>query len=115
MFAFVRQFLPPMWVCFLLLLVILEIIADLFAKQFGITGRMIFGALALLGFILANTAWLISLRSGAQLSTGSIIFSALSSVGAVLIGLLLYHEKINTYQIIGIVLGIIAIIFLTIA
>src|ERR1700742_4100860 len=83
--------LPP-WLWFMLLLVIFELIADIFAKQFGITGKIIFGVLAILGFILANLAWLFSLRNGAELSKGSILFSALSALGAVLLGIFVYHE-----------------------
>lgn len=104
----------PVWLWFVLLLVAFELIADILAKQFGITGKIIFGVLSILGYVLANLAWLLSLRNGAELSKGSIIFSALSGVGAILIGLLVYHEKVNTYQLIGVILGIAAIIFLSI-
>jgi len=104
----------PLWFWFLLLLVVFELIADIFAKQFGLTGRIIFGIFSILAYVLANLAWLLSLRSGAELSKGSIIFSALSGAGAVLIGLLVYHEKVNMYQLIGVLLGITAIVFLSI-
>ncbi len=104
----------PTWLWFILLLVAFELVADILAKQFGITGKILFGVLSILGYVLANLAWLLSLRSGAELSKGSIIFSALSGVGAVLLGLLVYHEKVNTYQVIGVILGIAAIIFLSI-
>ena len=104
----------PSWLWFILLLVAFELIADIFAKQFGLSGKVVFGVLAILGFILANLAWLFSLRSGAELGKGSILFSALSGIGAVLLGLLVYHEKINRYQLIGLILGIAAIIFLSI-
>lgn len=103
----------PRWLWFVLILVAFELLADVCAKQFGITGKVLFGGLALLGFVLANLAWLLSLRSGAELSKGSILFSALSGVGAVVIGLLVYHEKVNGYQLIGLILGIVAIIFLS--
>jgi multidrug transporter EmrE-like cation transporter len=108
-----RLALPP-WLWFLLLLVAFELIADILAKQFGLTGKIIFGVLSILGYVLANIAWLLSLRSGAELSKGSIIFSALSGVGAVLIGLLVYHERVNMFQLLGVILGIAAIIFLSI-
>ncbi|HLX56173.1 MAG TPA: hypothetical protein VKR83_04040 [Ktedonobacteraceae bacterium] len=63
--------------------------------------------------MFANIAWLISLRSGGTLSKGSVIFSALSGVIAVFIGLFVYHEKASPYQLIGMALGIAAIVFLT--
>lgn len=108
-----KRLLLPVWFWFVLILVAFELIADVFAKQFGLTGKFIFGVLAILGYILANLAWLFSLRNGAALSKGSIIFSAFSGVGAVLLGLLVYHEKINAYQSIGVILGIAAIILLS--
>ena len=111
---FPRWLLLPTWLFFLLLLVAFELIADVLAKQFGVTGKLIFGVLAILGYVLANIAWLISLRNGAELSKGSVIFSALSGIGAILIGLLMYHEKANPYQLIGLALGVAAIVFLSI-
>ena len=105
--------LPPKWLYFLLLLVGFELIADILAKQFAVSGKYVFAALSIGGFIAANTAWLISLRTGAELSRGAILFSVLSAIGAVLIGLFLYHEKVSPYQVIGLALGIAAIAFLS--
>jgi multidrug transporter EmrE-like cation transporter len=106
--------LPPRWLYFLLLLVVFELIADILAKQFALNGKLIFAVLSILGFIAANTAWLISLRTGAELSKGAVLFSVLSAVGAVLIGLLVYKEKAGPYQLIGLALGIAAIAFLSV-
>lgn len=107
--------LLPLWVWLLLVLVALELLADICAKQFGLSGRVLFGGLALLGYILANLAWLFSLRAGAQLSKGSILFATLSGVGALLLGLLVYHERVSTIQVIGMLLGIGAIALLSLA
>ncbi len=106
--------LPPRWLYFLLLLVVFELIADILAKQFALNGKLIFAVLSILGFIVANTAWLISLRTGAELSKGAVLFSVLSAVGAVLIGLLVYKEKAGLYQLVGLALGIAAIAFLSV-
>jgi multidrug transporter EmrE-like cation transporter len=38
----------------------------------------------------------------------------LSGIGAVLIGVFVYHEKTTTYQVIGLILGIAAIAFLSV-
>ena len=106
--------LPPKWLYFLLLLVAFELVADILAKQFAVSGKYVFAVLAIVGFIAANTAWLISLRIGAELSRGAILFSVLSGIGAVLIGLFIYHEKVSPYQAIGPALGIAAIAFLSV-
>ncbi len=105
--------MPPKWLFFLLLLVAFELIADILAKTFAINGKFFFAVLSIVGFILANIAWLISLRTGAELSKGAVLFSVLSGIGAVLIGLFVYHEKASPYQLIGLALGIAAIAFLS--
>jgi multidrug transporter EmrE-like cation transporter len=43
-----------------------------------------------------------------------VLFSVLTGIGAVLIGLLVYKEKANRYQLIGLILGIAAIAFLSV-
>ncbi len=106
--------LPPKWLYFLLLLVAFELIADILAKQFALNGQFVFAVLSILGFIAANTAWLISLRTGAELGKGAVLFAVLSAIGAVLIGLLVYKEKASSYQLIGLALGIAAIAFLSV-
>ena len=104
---------PPKWLYFLLLLVAFELLADILAKQFSLNGRILFALLALLGFLAANTAWLISLRTGAELGKGAVLFSVLSGIGAVMIGVLVYHEKTTPWQVLGLALGIAAIAFLS--
>ena len=105
--------LAPKWLYYLLLLVAFELIADILAKQFALSGQLVFAVLSILGFIAANTAWLISLRAGAELGKGAVLFAVLSAIGAVLIGLFVYQEKTNPYQLIGLTLGIAAIAFLS--
>lgn len=106
--------LPPKWLYYLLVLVVFELVADILAKQFAISGKYVFALLSIIGFIAANTAWLVSLRTGAELSKGAVLFSVLSGIGAVLIGVFVYHEKTTTYQVIGLLLGIAAIAFLSV-
>ncbi len=106
--------LPPKWLYFLLLLVAFELLADILAKQFSLNGRYIFAILSLIGFLAANTAWLISLRTGAELGKGAVLFSVLSGIGAVLIGVLVYHEKTTPWQVVGLILGIAAIACLSV-
>ncbi len=106
--------LPPKWLYYLLVLVVFELVADILAKQFAVSGKYVFAILSIIGFIAANTAWLISLRTGAELSKGAVLFSVLSGIGAVLIGVFVYHEKTTTYQVIGLLLGIAAIAFLSV-
>ncbi len=112
--VFLRRFLPPTWLTFVLILVVFELIADVLAKQFALNGKLVFAMLSILGYVAANTAWIMSLRSGGELGKGAVIFAALSGIAAVVIGLLVYREKASPYQLIGMVLGITAIVFLSI-
>ena len=104
----------PKWLFFLFVLVLFELVADILAKQFAITGKYSFALLSITGFIAANVAWLISLRTGAELGKGAVLFSVLSAIGAVLVATLFYHEKVTLPQIVGLVLGIVAIAFLSV-
>jgi multidrug transporter EmrE-like cation transporter len=104
----------PKWLYFLIVLVLFELVADILAKQFAMSGRYSFAILSTVGFIAANIAWLISLRVGAELGKGAVLFSALSAIGAVMVATFLYHEKVTSYRVIGLILGIAAIIFLSI-
>jgi multidrug transporter EmrE-like cation transporter len=103
----------PIWVYFLVLVVLFELLADGLAKHYAMSGKLIFAALAMFGFIATNIAWLTSLRTGAQLGKGAVLFSVLTGIGAVLIGRIVYKEKGNRYQLIGLILGIAAIAFLS--
>jgi len=111
---FPRRFLPPTWVTFILILVLFEVVADVLAKQFALNGKLVIAVLSIIGYVAANIAWLISLRSGGELGKGAMIFAALSGIAAVVIGLLVYREKVGSYQLIGMMLGIVAIVFLSV-
>jgi multidrug transporter EmrE-like cation transporter len=92
---------------------VFELIADVLAKQYALKGKLVFAVLSILGYIAANIAWIISLRNGGELGKGAILFGALSGIIAVIIGVLVYREKVSTYQFIGMILGIAAIVFLS--
>ena len=102
------------WIYALLVLVVCELIADVLAKQFALTGMLALGVGAILGYMAANAAWLISLRAGAELGKGAVLFAVLSSIGAVAIGLFVYHESVGPYAIVGLILGVASILLLSI-
>lgn len=100
------------WLVPLLLLVIVEACADIIAKYFSITNKLWIGITALCVYALANVFWLISLKNGAELATGAVIFSVISQILAILIGVLIYHEQLSLTQGIGIILGIVSLVLL---
>ena len=97
---------------FLTLLILFETVADIFAKKYGIKPHWSLAAGAISFYIICNTFWLCSLRNGMLLSIGTSVFAVCTAVLGIAIGLA-YGETIITRQCIGIILGIIAIMFIT--
>lgn len=100
------------WLIPLIILIIFEALADVLAKTWSLKNVWWYGASALLAYVLANTFWLFALRQGAELGRGAVIFSVASAILAVIIGVVGYREHINYIQLIGMVLGIIALVFI---
>ncbi len=100
------------WFFPLLLLIAFEACADIVAKYYAVSNKIYIAAAALCLYIVGNVFWLISLKNGAELSTGAIIFSLLSEILAISIGILLYHEQLSKLQLAGIVLGFISLVLL---
>jgi multidrug transporter EmrE-like cation transporter len=101
-----------MWVFFLGLLIAFEAIADIIAKEYQLKAGVVRFVGAILAYIIANIFWLVALRNGAGLTKGAIFFSVGSALLAIVIGLVLYKESVNTREIIGIAFGLIAIVLL---
>jgi multidrug transporter EmrE-like cation transporter len=102
------------WVVPISLLIFFEAIADILAKSWQIHRGYTLAAFSLVGYLIANTFWLFALKNGSGLGRGGIIFSVASAALAIIIGFLLYQETISTKQIIGLIFGLVSIIFLTI-
>lgn len=100
------------WLIPLVILVLLEATADIVSKTWQIKGGWYFAAIALLTYLVANAFWLLALKNGAHLSKGAVLFSVMSAVLAVIIGVIFYKENLNTVQTVGLVLGIISIAFI---
>jgi len=100
------------WILPLGLLIFFELLADIFAKQFSLNGKLSLAIGALAGYLICNSFWLIALRNGVGLSRGAMIFSLASAIGAVLLGVILFEEKLTDLQMIGAFLGSISLILL---
>ncbi|MEK7209130.1 MAG: EamA family transporter [Patescibacteria group bacterium] len=101
------------WIIPLAVLVLFELIADVLAKEWSLRNYpLILATAALLGYLIANTSWLIALRYGSGLARGAIVFSVASAILATGVGLLVYKEQLSFIQIIGAMLGIVALILI---
>ena len=100
------------WIFPLTLLIAFELVADIFSKEYSLKGGWLLWAGAITGYIIANIFWLSAIKNGSGLARGAIIFSVGSAVVATGIGLLVYNEKVNTLQVIGMLLGIVSLVLI---
>ena len=100
------------WIIPLALLIIFDSLADIFAKEYSIKGHWYFWVAGIVGYIIANAFWLSAIKNGSQLGRGAIIFSVVSAILALIIGVYFYHESTNKIQIIGMILGIVSVILI---
>ena len=97
-----------------LVFIVFEQTANVLGKQFAVSGKYRFAVLSLLSFIVCELPWILSLRLGLELSKGAVLFAVVPGISAVLIGTFVYREKVSSYQLIGLVLGIAAIALLSV-
>jgi len=86
---------------------VFELIADVFGKIYALQGKVLYGWLALAGYMAANTSWVGSLRKGFLLSIGGVYFGIITGTACVVIGLL-YKEPVTRVQMLGLFLGIVS-------
>ncbi|OGN06330.1 MAG: hypothetical protein A3B86_04430 [Candidatus Yanofskybacteria bacterium RIFCSPHIGHO2_02_FULL_38_22b] len=100
------------WLIFIGLLIVFEIIADVFSKEWSLSGRILFWTLALSGYIVANIFWLKAIRLGSGLGRGAVLFSVGSALAAMIIGVVFYKESIGKIELVGMTLGVVSIILI---
>ncbi len=100
------------WILPLSLLIIFEVIADIFAKKWSLHGNTIRWVGAICSYIAANTFWLFALKNGSGLGRGAILFSVASAILAAAIGFLFYEEQISKVQLFGVIFGIISLVLI---
>ncbi|MGV8087149.1 MAG: EamA family transporter [Candidatus Woesearchaeota archaeon] len=101
------------WVFPLALLIVFELIADIFAKEWSLKQHTIWLAAASLGaYLIANTFWLFALKNGSGLAKGAMIFSISSAAIAIILGYFIYKESLTTMQLTGLGFGVISLVLL---
>lgn len=94
------------------LLIIFELIADILAKQWSLSGSWIKWIAAFVAYCTANIFWLWALRRGIPLGRGAVLFAVASAVAALVIGIVFYREPTTRTELIGMACGVIAIALL---
>lgn len=100
------------WIIPLTFLILFELVADIFAKEYSLKSHWYFFIGAILAYVLANVFWLFAIKNGSGLARGATIFSVVSALLAIIIGFYFYGEQINKIQIIGMILGTISLILI---
>lgn len=100
------------WLIPLSILIAFELVADVLAKSWSIRSGWVLATGALLAYTLGNTFWLFALRNGSGLAKGSVIFSIVSAVIAIGLGVLFYKEDISKVQLIGVALGLLSLVLI---
>jgi multidrug transporter EmrE-like cation transporter len=100
------------WILPLSFLILFEVIADIFAKEWSLHGNTIRWMGAIGSYVVANIFWLFALKNGSGLGRGAILFSVVSAILAVTIGFLFYKEQISKIQLLGVFLGVISVVLI---
>ena len=100
------------WIIPLSILIIFEVIADIFAKQWSLVGKPYLWIAAISAYVIGNIFWLFALKNGSGLSRGAIIFSLVSEILAISVGLFYYHESVTGTQLMGMGLGVVSLALL---
>ena len=85
------------------------------SKKFALSPRFMYVALILAAYILGTLAWLPAILQKNSLSIVGTMWSVLSLLATVSIGILIFKEKLSMIGIVGIIIAIIAVVLLSIS
>ena len=100
------------WLLPLALLIFFESVADIFAKNWSIQRTAWLAVVSLSFYVIANSFWLFALKNGSGLGRGAVIFSVVSALIAVILGVIFYKESVNKFQLLGFLFGIISLVLI---
>ncbi len=90
-------------------------IGEFLSKKFALSPKSLYAILILLVYSLGVLAWLPAILQKNSLSITGTIWSVLSLLTTILIGVLIFKEKLSIIGIAGIVVAVIAILLLSIS
>lgn len=88
-------------------------VGEFLSKKFALNPKPAFVIYILIFYSIGVLTWLPAILQKNQLSIVGTIWSMLSLLTTILIGVLIFDEKLNTTNIIGIILAFSAIVLLT--
>ena len=87
-----------------------EYVSKLFAINPGWSAFLLF----IVVDIISAATWIPAIFEKNQLSVTGVVWSVASVMATVAVGALLFHEKVTTMQVVGLVLGVVAVGLLSI-
>lgn len=101
------------YIFWLLLSALFFATGEFFSKKFALAPKMTLVFLVLCAYTLGTLAWLPAILQKNQLSIVGVLWSVLSLLATVLIGVLLFGEKLSTAGWFGIFFGALSIVLLS--
>ncbi|MDD4900837.1 MAG: hypothetical protein PHS62_01835 [Patescibacteria group bacterium] len=86
---------------------------EFLSKKFALNPKLSWVALIYLAYGLGILAWLPAILQKNQLSIVGTIWSVLSLLTTILIGILIFGEKLNAVGVLGVITAVLAVILLS--
>lgn len=102
------------YILWLLLSGVFFAIGEFLSKKFALNPKLSLFIILILTSSLGMITWLPAIMQKNQLSVVGVMWSVLSLISTILIGVLIFHEKLTQLNILGIILGVIAVTLLSI-
>jgi len=93
--------------------IVIDTMGDISSKFSAIKDKNIYLAIAIGLYIVSTFIWAVSLRYN-DLSKATVIFNTLNVLAVVFAGVFIFKEHLTTFNIIGVILGIVSIFLLSI-
>jgi len=82
------------------------------SKRWSLTPSYSLGALTLIPYLVSSLVWLLALREGKSLVIVGMLWSLLASLATAVLGLIVFHEQLTSYNYYGLILAMLALILL---
>jgi drug/metabolite transporter (DMT)-like permease len=96
-----------------ILAVIGYVSGDIFSKKFGISPCWSLAVAASVSYLTTSFVWLYYVAQGMEISRGSILFGVASALAGLFVGCVIYHEPLKITDWVGVFLGILSIVMLS--
>jgi len=103
------------YMVWLILSALLFAFGEYLSKKFALAPSFSYVALIVFIYALGTLAWLPAILQKNQLSIVGAIWSVMSLLATVLIGVIIFGEHLNALAVAGLVLGFLAILLLSLA